>query len=83
MTPPTPAAVRYALRTNYDDTTLLERGAYLADERDEMDLLSDHIRAVCAEMRDEATDCVGSDWEPVAVMDMLRSFADRLEGREP
>ena len=83
MTPPTPAAVRYALRTNYDDTTLLERGAYLADERDEMDLLSDHIRAIAQEMRAVVPDGSVTTFFEARLGTIMHEFADKLEGREP
>ena len=80
MTAPTPAAVRWAMRINYDEGTPEERAAYFADERGSEDMLADHIRAIAQEMRERAGAC-----ETLLNIDeatSLRLFADRLEGKQ-
>lgn len=76
MTAPTPAAVRFVLKT-IGDGTLEEETAYLADERGSEEMLADHIRAIAEEMRAEA-EC----WEDNrAYRRTLLHFADKLEGK--
>jgi len=92
MNPPTPAAVRAALKDGRaEPLTSDERDACLDDGRMDVAILRDHIRAVCAEMREEADEYTklahGSVYElaefRLRTAKTLGRFADRLEGREP
>lgn len=80
MKAPTPAAVRGALK-HYLFRTSGESNAVCADARCPYDILRDHISAVASNLRSEAIGSADSDWEATAVVDMLRRFADRLEGK--
>ena len=91
MTAPTPAAVRFVLKT-IGEGTLEEETAFLADERYSQDILRDHIRAVAAEMRAKAKATRLNTVDPfmsiavrnaeISEAQLLERFADRLEGRE-
>jgi len=84
MTPPTPAAVRFAL-CNWDATRRPrpdEVEAYSEDFRTSSEILADHIRAIAAGMRNLG-DAIRVDRTPEEVRQMLREYANRLEGREP
>lgn len=91
MTPPTPAAVRGALKPTHESLTPEENRELYYDERDATDLLRDHIRAVAAEMRTEAIAMRVNAVDPfatgaernaeIAEAQTLEKFADRLEGR--
>ena len=89
MSAPTPAAVRFVLKT-IGDGTLEEETAYLADERGSEEMLADHIRAIAEEMRAEAqTAEAKSNTMPLIAAevaqkyaDTLCVFADKLEGKE-
>lgn len=69
MNPPTPAAVREALT---DEITKLK----------DIDVLRDHIRAIAAGMRNLG-DAMVVDRTADEVRQVLREYANRLEGREP
>ena len=81
--PPTPAAVRAAMKETSEGCTAEESRALCADNRLTDELLRDHIRAVAQEMRSVIPH--GSKVTLSAAMhaSVLNSFADRLEGREP
>ena len=91
MTAPTPAAVRFVLKT-IGEGTLEEETAFLADERYSQDILRDHIRAVAQEMRAESIAMLVNTHDPfvepgtreaeITAAKLLAVFADRLEGRE-
>ena len=90
MTAPTPAAVRFLLRS-IGEGTLEEETAYLADERGAEDILADHIRAIAEEMRAEAIAMQVNTHDPfvepgtreaeIAAAKRLAVFADKLEGK--
>lgn len=92
MTAPTPAAVRWAMRINYDEGTPEERAAYFADERGSEDMLADHIRAIAQEMRAESIAMLVNTHDPfvepgtreaeIAAAKLLAVFADKLEGKQ-
>ena len=90
MSPPTPAAVRGAMKSA-DKCTAEELDAFREDPRPCSSLLVDHIRAIAAEMREEADEYTklahGSVYElaefRLRTAKTLGRFADRLEGREP
>ena len=81
MTPPTPAAVRAAMKlSEYVKLTDEEKRVFLSDPRTESGILRDHIRAVAQEMRAIAD---SQEWYyEAAVAAKLRHFADKLEGLE-
>lgn len=78
MSAPTPAAVRFVLKPG--EATPEERAAYYTGGRARENVLREHIRAVASQLRSEAIGSEDSDWEATAVVDMLRRFADKLEG---
>ena len=77
--PPTPAAVRFVLKT-IGEGTLEEETAFLADERYSQDILRDHIRAIAKDLRAQANICEEQEGSYLSPL-MLRTFADRLEGK--
>ena len=95
MNPPTPVAVRAAMKlSEYVELSDEEKRAFLNDPRIESGILRDHIRAVAAEMRSEVAQSnrialamlnqspQRAAWLMENGSNLLR-FADRLEGREP
>jgi len=91
MTPPTPAAVRAAMNDMSEPLAPDEREALIDDGRLDSSILRDHIRAVCAEMRERAVQAetaasavstIGAEMLHNYAND-LRVFADQLEGRRP
>lgn len=93
MNPPTPACVRYVMKfPEHPSYTSEESKAFRDDPRYEMgEILIYHIRAVCAEMREEADEYTklahGSVYElaefRLRTAKTLGRFANKLEGREP
>ena len=80
MTAPTPAAVRFLLRS-IGEGTLEEETAYLADDRGDEDILADHSRAIAEDLRTQANICEDQEGSYLSPL-MLRTFADRLEGKQ-
>ena len=81
MTPPTPAAVRAAMKETSEGCTAEESRALCADNRLTDELLRDHIRAIAQEMRDHAEKYESDGWYTAG--ESLRVFADKLEGKQP
>jgi hypothetical protein len=77
---PTPAAVRAALKNGVGPLSVDESREYRADPRPPDYLLRDHIRAVAADLRSQASICEEQDGSYLSPL-MLRTFADRLEGK--
>lgn len=78
MNPPTPIAVRAALKKVTERTP--EENAVIASERRFTDeILKDHIRAVAAEMRHSAG--VRESYDETIIADVLSTFANKLEGK--
>ena len=81
MTPPTPAAVRAAMKETSEGCTAEESRALCADDRLTDELLRDHIRAVAQEMKAEAN--VSMNINGISAhSEALRHFADKLEGKQ-
>jgi len=70
------------MKNDTSKMTLEEERAFFADDRGySHDILRDHIRAVAADLRAQASICEEQDGSYLSPL-MLRTFADRLEGRE-
>ena len=84
MTPPTPAAVRFCMFNwgSEQRPKPEEHGAYMEDPRTSSEILADHIRAIAAGMRNLG-DAMRADRTAAEVRQVLREYADKLEGREP
>ena len=80
MTPPTPAAVRAAMKEASEGCTAEESRAFCADNRFPEEILRDHIRAIAAGMRNLG-DAMTVDRTAAEVRQVLREYADRLEGK--
>ena len=80
MTPPTPAAVRAAMKETSEGCTAEESRALCADNRLTDELLRDHIRALAQEMARVADEAEDSNEHEAAKY--LRDFADKLEGKQ-
>ena len=91
MTPPTPAAVRAAIK-NIDRTEPMtdeEVTAWGKEPRWGVEVLHDQIRAIAAEMRKESDEWYAASLRHGGNKAMtdhandLEKFADKLEGRDP
>lgn len=83
MTPPTPAAVRAAMKTR--TAALLsddEEAAFLLDQRTSDAILRDHIRSIAAEMRAVIPHGSKVTLSEAVHASVLNSFADKLEGKQ-
>ena len=90
--PPTPAAVRAAMKPPGVSCTDEEEHAFMQEKRYSADILRDHIRAIAAEMRAESIAMQVNTHDPfvepgtreaeITAAKLLAVFADRLEGRE-
>jgi len=93
--PPTPAAVRAAIRYSrgFDDClTADEQHALSHEERVTDEILADHIRAITAEMRAESIAMHVNTHDPfvepgtreaeITAAKLLAVFADKLEGKQ-
>jgi hypothetical protein len=78
--PPTPAAVRAAMKPPIEPLTPEENRAVFHDDRSGEAILRDHIRAVAQEMKATADEAEDSNEHEAAKY--LRVFADRLEGKQ-
>ena len=68
------------MKETSEGCTAEESRALCADNRLTDELLRDHIRAVCAEMREKAD--MHGELDEVGYYTSLRRFADRLEGKQ-
>ena len=82
MTPPTPAAVRAAMKETSEGCTAEESRALCADNRLTDELLRDHIRAVAQEMRSVIPHGSKVTLSEAIHASVLNSFADKLEGKQ-
>lgn len=83
MTAPTPAAVIGAMARSLTDVETVRpiHGAdYESSASIDRRTLASHIRAVAADMRSQASICEEQDGSYLSPL-MLRTFADRLEGK--
>ena len=82
MTPPTPAAVRAAMKETSEGCTAEESRALCADNRLTDELLRAHIRAIAQEMRSVIPHGSKVTLSEAIHASVLNSFADRLEGKQ-
>lgn len=80
MTAPTPAAVRAVLK-RWNERTEEDHAAYRSENRYPDTILRDHIRAIAEDLRAQANICEERDGDYLSPL-MLRTFADRLEGKQ-
>lgn len=89
--PPTPAAVRAAMKPPIEPLTPEENRAVFHDDRSGEAILRDHIHAIAAEMRAESIAMQVSTHDPfvepgtreaeITAAKLLAVFADKLEGK--
>ena len=90
--PPTPAAVRAALKAAHESCTVEEAHAFMQEKRYTEDILRDHVHAIAAEMRAESIAMQVNTHDPfvepgtreaeIAAAKRLAVFADKLEGKQ-